>query len=100
MMLGHPEGVVAALVHALGICHYLVQRLRQLLLRVTAVVDRRAGVAEIFHVGCAIIGAVEFRDHRVPSQMPVPTVTGGGGFVQRNRAARSCPWAILNMNPS
>src|ERR1700693_3176335 len=65
MMLGHPERVVAALVHALGVAHHLAQRLGELLLRIVALVDRRAGVAEVFHVGGAVIGAVEFRDHRL-----------------------------------
>ena len=64
MVLGHPERVVAALVHALGVLHDLVQRLLQFLLRIVALVDRRALVAEILHIGGAVIGAVEFRDHR------------------------------------
>src|SRR5258706_13182947 len=64
MMLGHPERIVAALVHALGIVDHLVQRLGQFLLRIAALVDRRAGIAEVLHVGGAVIGAVEFRDHR------------------------------------
>jgi hypothetical protein len=36
MMFGHPEGVVAALVHAVGVGHHLVQRLRQLSLAIAA----------------------------------------------------------------
>src|SRR5438552_12259230 len=64
MMLGHPERVEAALVHALGVGDHLVQRIAQLRFRIAAVVDRRAGIAEILHVGGAVIGAVEFCDHR------------------------------------
>jgi hypothetical protein len=63
MVLGHPEGVVAALVHPLGVVHHLVHRLGQLLLRIAALVDRLAGVAEVFHVDGAVVRAVEFRDH-------------------------------------
>jgi hypothetical protein len=66
MMLGHPEGVVAALVHAPCVGHHLVKRLGELRLRIAAVVDRRAEIAEVFHVGGAVIGAVEFRDHWSP----------------------------------
>ena len=33
-------------------------------LLIAALVDRRAGVAEVLHVGGAVIGAVEFGDHR------------------------------------
>ena len=64
MVLGHPERVVAALVHALGIGHDLVHHAGQLLLRIAALVDRRALVTELLHVDGAVIGAVEFRDHR------------------------------------
>src|SRR5262249_17638601 len=63
MVLGHPEGVVAALIHALGVSHDLVHRLGQLLFRVAAVGDRRASVAEVLHIGGAVIGTVEFRYH-------------------------------------
>src|SRR5262245_20381825 len=70
MVFGHPEGVVAALIHALGVLDDLVQRAAQFRLRIAALVDRGAGVPQIFHVDCAVIGAIEFRDHRVPSQMP------------------------------
>jgi hypothetical protein len=42
MMLGHPERVVAALVHAFGVGHDLVHRLCQLRFRIAAVVDRPA----------------------------------------------------------
>ncbi len=42
----------------------LCSALGQLLLRIAALVDRRAGVAEVLHVGGAVVGAVEFRDHR------------------------------------
>src|SRR6516162_7015878 len=78
MVLGHPERVVAALIHALGVLDDLVQRATQFPLRIAALVDRGAGVPEILHVDCAVIGAVEFRDHRVPSQMPASTVTRVG----------------------
>ncbi len=33
LMIGHPEGVLAVLVHALGVAHHLAQRLAQLRLR-------------------------------------------------------------------
>src|ERR1700757_199345 len=75
MVLGHPERVVTALIHALGVLDDLVQRAAQFRLRIAALVDRGAGVPEILHVDCAVIGAVEFRDHRVSSQMPASTVT-------------------------
>ena len=83
-------GIVAALIHALGVLDDLVQRAAQFRLRIAALVDRGAGVPEILHVDCAVIGAVEFRDHRVPSQMLAPTVMGAGDFVQRNHTARPC----------
>src|SRR5262249_6889111 len=70
MVLGHPERVVAALIHALGVLDDLVQRAAQFRLRIAALVDRGADVPQILHVDRAVIGAVEFRDHRVPSQMP------------------------------
>src|SRR5262249_29215220 len=56
--------------HALGVLGYLVQRAAQFRLRIAALVDRGPGVPQILHVDCAVIGAIEFRDHRVPSQMP------------------------------
>ena len=56
-------------------------------LRIAALVDRGAGVPQILHVDCAVIGAVEFRDHRVPSQKPASTVTRVGWFVQRKSHA-------------
>src|SRR5215831_9447525 len=65
MVLGHPERVVAALIHALGVLDDLVQRAAQFRLRIAALVDRGADVPQILHVDCAVIGAIEFRDHRV-----------------------------------
>jgi hypothetical protein len=41
-----------------------VQRAAQFRLRIAALVDRGAGVPEILHVDCAVIGAVEFRRGR------------------------------------
>src|SRR5438552_14315492 len=90
MVLGHPERVVAALVHALGIGHDLVHDAGQLLLRIAALVDRRALIAELLHVDGAVIGAVEFRDHRWgPLRSAAETLSVEGGFVQRksDRAA-------------
>src|SRR5215831_12040262 len=66
MVLRHPEGVIAPLVHALGVLHNLVERAGELLFGVAALVDRHAGIAEVFHVDGAVIRAVEFRDHRGP----------------------------------
>ena len=65
MVLGHPERVVAALIHALGVLDDLVQRAAQFRLRIAALVDRGAGVPEILHVDCSVIGAIEFRNHRL-----------------------------------
>src|SRR5438067_11396872 len=87
MMLGHPESVVAALVHALGVGHHLVQRLGQLLLRIAALVDRRAGIAEVLHVGGAVIGTVEFRDHRSGPQKSRSPISSLAAVLSRRNAA-------------
>src|SRR5271170_7584678 len=63
MMLGHPECVEAALIHAFGVLHDLMQRAAELLVRIAALVDRRTGIAEIRHVSGAVVRTVEFRDH-------------------------------------
>ena len=66
MVLGHPEGVVAEPVHALGVVHRLVQHAGQFLVRIPAVVDWRAGVARVLQIDRADVGTVEFCDHRAP----------------------------------
>src|SRR5438445_12176995 len=66
MMLGHPEGVIAEPVHALGVGHRLVQHTGQFLVRIPAVVDRGAGVARVLQIDRAVVGAVEFRNHWAP----------------------------------
>ena len=67
VVLSHPECVVAALIHALGILHDFVQGPREFWLRETPFVDRRPRVAEVLHIDGAKIGTVEFRDHRLSS---------------------------------
>src|SRR5262249_42021467 len=79
---------VAALIHALGVLDDLVQRAAQFRLRIAALVDRGADVPQILHVDRAVIGAVEFRDHRVPSQMPASTVTRVGSTFSLRRFSR------------
>ena len=63
VVLRHPERVVAQPIHQH--CHRLrlVQRGGKLFVRITSVVDRRAGVADILQVDMAGIRAVELLEH-------------------------------------
>src|SRR5262249_35905226 len=98
MVLGHPERVVAALIHALGVLDDLVQRAAQFRLRIAALVDRGADVPQILHVDCAVIGAIEFRDHRVPSQMPASRYIRPGccARVASGHATTAQPTNVMN----
>src|SRR5215813_5635785 len=97
MVLGHPERVVAALIHALGVLDDLVQRAAQFRLRISALVDRGADVPQILHVDCAVIGAIEFCDHRVPSQMPaVPVYPPWLLGAASGQAAAMPPSSVMN----
>src|SRR5262249_8468287 len=98
MGLGHPERVVAALIHALGVLDDLVQRAAQFRLRIAALVDRGADVPQILHVDCAVIGAIESRDHRVPSQMPASRYIRPGCCARAasGHAATAPPSSMMN----
>src|SRR5262249_49932556 len=98
MVLGHPERVVPALIHALGVLDDLVQRAAQFRLRTAALVDRGAGVPEILHVDRAVIGAIKFRDHRLPSQMPASRYIrpGCGARAASGHAAAAPPSVTIN----
>ena len=66
VVFGHPERAVAQAIERLGGDFRLVQGGGQLFVRVAAVVDRGAGVADVFQIDMAGVGAVELPDHGFP----------------------------------
>jgi len=74
MVLGHPEAVVAELIHQHGHRLGLGQRARKMRIRIAPFVDRRAAVADVVEVGVAGVEAVELGDHG----MRVPVGLSGG----------------------